>query len=145
MKGAIQPDHIPVNNFELLVLGLPPLTPTEISGLEDELQTVDLPDRTTASGGNRGPTEFEIMLPMHHLLEQAAMEAWLIEGQDPVLPGYKKVGTLIHKSLSGTVLRTYSLVGAYTNKRTLPDLEMENEGEIALVAWNIKVDDMLPI
>ena len=145
MKGAIQPDHIPVNNFELLILGLPPLTPVEISGLEDELQTTDLPDRTTASGGNRGPTEFEIQLPMHHLLEQAAMEAWLIEAQDPVSPTYKKVGTLIHKSISGVVLRTYSLVGAYTNKRTLPDLEMENEGEIALVGWNIKVDDMKPI
>ena len=145
MKGAIQPDHIPINNYELLILGLPPLTPTEISGLEDELQTVDLPDRTTASGGNRGPTEFEIQLPMHHLVEQGAMEAWLIEGQDPVAPTYKKVGTLIHKSNSGAVLRTYSLVGAYTNKRTLPDLEMENEGEMANVGWNIKVDDMLPI
>ncbi len=145
MKGAMQPDHIPVNNFELLILGLPSLTPVEISGLEDELQTVDLPDRTTASGGNRGPTEFEIQLPMHHLVEQAAMEAWLLEGQDPVTPTYKKVGTLIHKSLSGAVLRTYSLVGAYTNKRTLPDLEMVNEGEIALVGWNIKMDDMLPI
>lgn len=145
MKGAIQSDHIAINNYELLILGLPPLTPVEISGLEDELQTVDLPDRTTASGGNRGPTEFEIQLPMHHLVEQAAMEAWLLEGQDPVVPTYKKIGTLIHKSLSGAVLRTYSLTGAYTNKRTLPDLEMENEGDIALVGWNIKVDDMLPI
>jgi len=145
MKGAIQADHIPINKYELLIVGLPPLTPTEISGLEDELQTTDLPDRTTASGGNRGPNEFTIMLPMHHLTEQGAMEAWFIESQDPVQPSYKKVGTLIHKSISGATLRTYSLVGAYPSKRVLPDLEMENEGELALVEWTIKVDDMEPI
>lgn len=145
MKGAIQPDHIAVNNYELLVLGLPPLTPTEISGIEDELQTVDLPDRTTASGGNRGPGDWTMMLPMHHLVEQGAMEAWLLEAQDPVSPGYKKVATLIHKSISVTVLRTFSLLGLYTYKRTLPDLEMENDGEIALVEWAMKHNDINPV
>ena len=145
MKGAIQADHIPINKYELLVLGMPSLTPTEVSGIEDELQTTELPDRTRASGGNRGPTEFTMMLPMHHLLEQAAMEVWYRESQDPVLPTYKKVGTLIHKSNSGETLRTYSLLKAFPTKRVLPDLEMENEGEIALVEWTISVDDLLPI
>lgn len=145
MKGEILPDHIPVNNYELLVLGLPSLTPTEISGLEDELQTTELPDRTRASGGNRGPGEFTMMLPMHHLVEQAAMEIWFRSAQDPVLPIYKLVGTLIHKSISGTTLRTYSLLGMFPTKRVLPDLEKENEGELALVEWTISVDDILPI
>lgn len=145
MKGEILPDHIPINNFELLVLGLPSLTPTEISGLEDELQTTELPDRTRASGGNRGPSEFTMMLPMHHLVEQAAMEIWFRSAQDPVLPIYKLVGTLVHKSISGTTLRTYSLLGAFPSKRVLPDLEKENEGELALVEWTISVDDILPI
>jgi len=145
MKGDIQADHIAVNNFELLMLGLPSLTPTEISGLEDELQTAEMPDRTRVSGGNRGPTEFTMMIPMHHLLEQGAMELWFRESQDPVLPTYKKVGTLIHRSIGGGTLRTYSLVGAFPSKRGLPDLEMENDGELALVEWTISVDDMLPI
>ena len=50
MKGIIKPDHIPVNNFDLLVAGLIDLTAVEVSGIEDTLQTIDLPDRTRASG-----------------------------------------------------------------------------------------------
>jgi len=144
MKGAIQADHIPVNKYVLLVLGLPTLTPTEIGGLEDELQTTELPDRTRASGGNRGPSEFTIMLPMHHTVEQAAMEVWFRESQDPVSPTYKKVATLIHQSISGNASRTYSIVNAFPTKRVLPDLEMENEGELAAVEWTISVDDIVP-
>lgn len=145
MKGAMKPDHMPVNKYQLLILGLPPLTPTKISGLEDELQTTELPDRTRASGGNRGPSEFTITLPMHHTVEQAAMEIWYKESQDPVLPSYKKIGTLIHKSISGAGLRTFSLLAAFPTKRKLPDLEMENEGEMAAVEWTISVDDILPV
>lgn len=145
MKGALKPDHIPVNKYTLLILGLPTLTPVEISGLEDELQTTELPDRTRASGGNRGPANFTIKLPMHHLVEAAAMELWFREAQDPVLPTYKKLATLIHKSISGNTVRTFSLVGMFPTKRTLPDLEMANEGEMATVDWDISVDDILPI
>jgi len=145
MKGTIKPDHIPVNKYKLLVLGLPEITATEISGLEDELQTTELPDRTVASGGNRGPTEFTIMVPMHHTVEQAAMEVWFRESQDPVLPTYKKAGTIIHYSISGQVDRTYSLIGVFPSKRATPDLEMANEGEMAAVEWTLKVDDVLPL
>lgn len=145
MKGAIKPDHIPVNKYQLLFIGLPQLTPVEISGLEDELQTTELPDRTRASGGNRGPSEFTIKLPMHHLVEQAAMELWFLSSQDPVSIAYKKAGTLIHQSISGITLKTYSLIGSFPSKRVLPDLEMKNEGEAALVEWTISVDDVLPI
>lgn len=145
MKGAINQDHIPVNKYQLIILGLPPLTPTEISGMEDELQTTDLPDRTRASGGNRGPTEFTMMIPMHHTVERLACEAWYQEGQEPVVPSYKKAGTLIMKSLSGQNAVTHSLVGAFISKRTLPDLEMENDGEMAVVEYTVSVDDVLPL
>lgn len=145
MKQVLLPDHIAVNNYELLVLGLPPLTPVEISGIEDELEKTTLPDRTVASGGNRGVGDWTMMLPMHHLVEQAAMEAWFLESQDPVVPTYKKVATLIHKSLSGAVLRTYSLTGLFPYKRTLPDLEMENEGELANVEWAMCHDTINPV
>lgn len=145
MKGAIQPNHMSTNKYQLLVLGLPPLTPTEVSGIEDELETTTLPDRTVASGGNRGASEMEISLPMHHLVEQAAMEVWFKESQDPVLPSYKKVATLIHKSISGAVLKTYSLIAVFPKKRVLPDLEMQNEGELAVVKWTLSIDDILPV
>ncbi len=142
MKGAIEPNHIPVNNYELLIIGLPSFTAVEISGLEDELQTVELPDRTVASGGNRGPSEFTMMLPMHHTAEQLAAEAWYQEAQDPVLPTYKKIGTLVLKAITGEVARVYALTGAFIKKRTTPDLELNNDGEQANVEWTVSVDDI---
>ena len=145
MKGAIQPDHIKVNKYELIVLGLPPLVFTAISGIEDELQTTDLPDQTTASGGNKLPFEFTADLPAHHLVQQAAMEAWFIQGQDPISPTYKKIASLVLKSGSGLVFRSFTLMGVYVSKRGTPDLEMENEGELAVITWTLKGDDMFPI
>jgi len=145
MKGAINPDHIGVNKYELIVIGLPPLTFTAIGGIEDELQTVDMPDRTTASGGNKGPVEFTADLPAHHIVQQAAMETWFVEGQDPVSPTYKKIASLVLKSGSGNILRSYSLMGLYVSKRGTPDLEMANEGELAIITWTLKGDEMLPI
>ena len=145
MKGKIKPDHMPVNKYELVVIGLPPITPVTVSGIEDELQTVDLPDRTKASGGNRNPSEVVITLPMHHLAEQAAMELWYAESQDPVSPTYKKIGTLIYKSLSGQSFKSYTLDGVFPSKRALPEGDMANEGEQANVEWTLQVDNVLPI
>lgn len=145
MKGQIKPDHIPVNKYQLTIIGLPPLTPIEISGMEDELETTDLPDRTTASGGNRGPSEFTMMIPAHHLVEVAACEVWYKEAQEPVSPGYKKPGILAMKSLSGKAARRRTLVGAYISKRADPDLELANEGEMAAIEYTVKVDDIIPL
>jgi hypothetical protein len=145
MKGEIQADHIPVNKYTVQALGLIPLTATNVSGIEDELQTTELPDRTVASGGNRGPTEFELTMPMHHEGEQAAMEIWFRESQDPVLPTYKKPVTLTHNSISGARSRSYTLLGVFPKKRTLPDLEKANEGEMASVVWTMSADDVVPL
>ena len=145
MKGAIRPDHIPVNKYQLLVLGLPPLTITELSGIEDTLQTATMPDRTVASGGNREASESTAMTPMHHKAEQLIWEAWYRESQDPVLPTYKKTATLVHQSISGAVVQAYQLVGVFPKKRKLPDLEMQNEGELSQVEWTLSIDDIVPL
>jgi len=145
MKGAILGDHIPLNKYQLIVLGMPELIFTEISGLEEELETVDLPDRTVASGGQTKTLEFTATLPAHHLIMQAAMELWFVEGRDPVASTYKKTATLILKSISGSTFRTYSLIGLFVCKRATPDLEMANEGEMATIEWTFKADQMLPI
>lgn len=145
MKGTIQADHMPTNRYALTFLNFVTLTPTEISGLEDELETVELPDRTRASGGNRGPSEFTIMIPMHHTVEVVAMELWFVQSQDPVAPDYKKVGTLTHKSLTDATGRAYTLSGVFVTKRKLPDLEMAGEGEMATCEYTLSVDDILPI
>ena len=146
MRGQIKADHIPLNKFTLLMGGLPvALTPTKISGIEEELETTDLPDRTRASGGNTKPTEFTMEIPMHHLVEQAAMEQWFRQAQDPVLPTYKLFGTLIHSPISGGLPRTFTLNGVFPTKRKLPDLDMSNEGEMAVVEWTCSCDQLLPI
>jgi hypothetical protein len=145
MKGDINPDHIPVNKYQLLILGLPVLTCTKVGGLEDELATTELPDKTKASGGQHNPGEFDIEIPEHHTLEQAAMELWFIESSDPVAPTYKKVGTLISTSISGNIAVSKSLIGLFPTKRATADREMENEGEMAVVVWTLSFDQIMPL
>lgn len=145
MKAVIQPDHIPLNKFQLLVLGLPTFTFTALAGLEEELDVVDLPDRTVASGGRTQPQEFTVMLPTHHITEQAAMELWFQESQDPVLPTYKKPATLLLPSISGQIVRSYSLIDVFPSKRTLPDVDFDNDGELSQIEWTLRASDMLPI
>jgi len=145
MKGVIETDHIPSNNWQLIVPTAPPLIITEQSGIKDELETTDLPDRTRASGGNRKATEFDITMPAHHAVEQAFMELWFRESQDPVSPGYKKVATLVQFGISGTVKRTWSLTGVFPTARELGDQEMNNEGEMMTVKWSMSADDIEPI
>lgn len=145
MKGSIEPDHVPINNYELIIVGLPRIFFSTISGIEEELQVINLPDRTQASGGNTLPGEFTATQLIHHETELAALEIWFKEGQDPVTLTYKKIATLIHKSISGTNKARYSLVGLFISKRKLPDLEKANDGEAAMIEWTFKFDDILPL
>jgi hypothetical protein len=145
MKGVLQPDHIPVNKYELQVIGMPSLVFTEISGLEEELDTATLPDRTVVTGGASKAVEFTVKQPAHHTVEVAAMEAWYTEAKDPVTPTYKKNATLIMKSGTGQILRTFSLIGTFPKKRKTPDLDMSNEGEMAAYEWTMSCDEPLPI
>ena len=144
MQGLIQPNHIPVNNFLLQVIGLPSITFTQVDGLEEELEVVQLPDRTKASGGNTLPIEFSAQVPAHHDTEVLALEAWYKEGQDPVSPTYKKVGLLIMKDQGGNTKRTYTLTGMFPMKRATPELDIENAGDIAMHTWTFSVDDVQP-
>lgn len=145
MKGSIQPGHIPVNKYQLLFVGLPQLTPITVSGIEEELAMIDLPDRTKASGGNTGSSEMTIAIPAHHTTEIAAMELWFSEGQDPVSPTYKKPGSLLMESgsLIGATRRA-QLMGTWVTKRKMPDLEMANDGEMAVYEYTLSIDQVLP-
>jgi hypothetical protein len=145
MLGDIKPDQILTNKYQFLVLGLPPLTCVEISGLEVELVTTEMPDRTIISGGQKTATEFTVMIPEHHMVEQAALQMWLTEATDPVLPTYKKIATLLSMSISGNTVVSHSLVGIFPKKFALPDKEMMNDGDLALVEWTFSVDQVLPL
>jgi hypothetical protein len=146
LKGLIQPGHIPVNKYQLIFPGVPPLTVTKLGGLEEELETVEQPDRTVHSNGQTKPTELTIELMMHHTVEQAAMELWYAISKDPVLPGYKKDGTLIHLSVSTVGLPVvYAVIGCFPKMRKTPEMDMSNESDAAIVEWTLSVDDVAPI
>ncbi len=141
IKGTILPDYLPVNKFQLIVTGLPvPMTLMNLSGIEDELDVAELPDRTNGSGGRKKQIEFEIGIPAHHKLEIAQMEAWYVECQDPVLPTHKKVGTVVINSQSNLSVGFITLVGLFISKRAMPDLELDNDGEQTVITYTLKAD-----
>jgi len=140
LKGAVLPNHIPVNNYELQVAGLPAILFTELSGLEEETEAVDMPDRTQVSGGNSKPVEFTGMSFEHHTVELAALEAWRREAIGNVTATYKKVGTLIKRGIDGNVITTRTLIGLWVKKRKDADLDLANEGEPAMVEWTFSTD-----
>lgn len=143
LKFAIQPDHIPVNNYALIVNGLQPITFVSVGALEKELDTVDLPDRTTASTGRTKAGETEVSVPAHHTVEVAQMEQWFTEGKDPIDPNYKKVATLTMISGTRQINKVFTLVQCYVSKGGTPDLEMNDDGEMAVMKYTIKWDDIL--
>lgn len=145
LKATIKPDPIPVNKFALAVVGIVPILFSKVSGIEEEIDVISLPDRTRHPGGNTQPFEFTGMCPLHHTAEHTALEVWYNEGKDPVSSTAKKPVTLTMTSGTGGIVRTYSLLGVWISKRKLPDLDMDNEDEGAFVEWTFQVDQMLPI
>ena len=145
LKGLINPDHIPVNKYELSVIGLPTIQFTSISGMEIDVAVIELPDRTKATGGQLGTTQLVVQVPMHHVGQIAAMEVWFQESQDPVTITYKKAATLTHFSGSGDISKNYSMLGVWVSKRKLPDLAFDNSGDMAVGEYTIEVDTVLPL
>lgn len=145
MKGSVKPNHAPVNNFELLIVGLPPILFTKVGGIEQEIEAVDMPDRTQVSGGNVKGVEFPVEMFEHHVVERAAMDIWFEEAKDNVTPTYKKVGTLIKKGIDGSIVSTQTLIGLWIKKRKTSDLDLANEGEPAMVEYTMWADDVLPV
>lgn len=146
LKGIIREGHIPVNKYLLSFPGMPPLTVTKLGGLEEELETAEMPDRTIQSNGQTKATELTIELPMHHTSEIAAMEIWYVSSKDPVLPGYKKDGTLTHLSVSAVGSPVvYALSGAFPKMRKTPEMDMANDSDAAVIEYTLSVDDVQPI
>jgi len=144
-KASLAPDHIPVSKYDLLVVGIPiPLPFTAISGIEEEIENVELPDRTTATGGRSRPVEFTVTLPMHEDAAYLAMEEWYLEGKDRVAPTYKRPATLLVHHLSNPVPRSFLLIGCWCSRRGLPELAADNDGEMATVEYTIRADSISP-
>lgn len=148
MKAVILEDHIPLNKFILSVDGIDiDFTFTTLSGIEEELDVAEMPDRTVASGGRTKTVEFSAMLPLHHVSEQTAMEEWYNQthgtGRNPTVDlAYKRAGTLRLSSISGDIQSTWLLDELFPSKRALPDFEMDNDGEMAQVEWTFRASDI---
>ena len=143
MKFSIRDDHIPVNKYRMDVAGIIPITFTTIGSFDIERDTVDLPDRTKASGGRSKAGEVEVKVPMHHYDQVAAMDAWFAEGLDPVSPTYKKVATMTLLSLTSLGQRSSTVIGANVSKKADPDKEMNDDGNMAEMAYTICWDDVI--
>lgn len=147
MKANLNEDHIPINRFQMLVIGTiaPFFTVISLSGIQEELETLEMPDRTWVSMGRTGPVEFSMSIPMHHRDEQGAMELWFQESKDPILPTYKKPAVLTHTSISGGNTVSYVFTDLFPYKRELPSLELGADGEMAVITWHLKASVVIPL
>ena len=71
------------------------------------------------------------------------MESWFAQAE-AMTPGYRKAASLVMQSGSGQIIKTYTLMNLFPTKRATPDLDMGNEGELALLTWTFKGDTALP-
>ena len=141
LKGLIQPDHMPIKKFRMKPLGLLDIVVITMSGLEKELETTALPDRTEQSSGNTKAGEFTMTTALHHEAEMAALNLWFKAGQDPVLPGNKLPCTFSITSISGDASRDVAMVGVRIKKKKYPDVDMNDEGTLAVCEWTLGYDD----
>lgn len=143
LKGKIASGHIPKNKFQLQIVGLPAITFTSVGSLEEEIEKIDLPDRTAASGGQKKPITTSVKVPSHHTIQILAMEDWFKQGQDPVAPTYKKAGILTQSTIhAATPKRTYHLAGVWVTKRTTPELTLADEGAESEVEFQLSIDEI---
>jgi len=145
IKQVLQENRIPVNRYQLIIqpFNVPEVTLVSISGLEEELDAPELPDRTVRSGGRSKPVEFDIMQPTHHDLEVAAMETWYTQCK-LALPGYLRLGMLTLFDEAGLLpRRRRTLPNIWLKKRAESDLEMENEGEMHVITWTCQTDQVI--
>jgi hypothetical protein len=156
LKGTIPVNHFPENLYKILITGVPAypgfLVPIKVSDIEEELEVVMLPDRTYEPGGQTKPGKLTITIPLHDSIAQGYMETWYYHSQQPVNPTYKKAMTIINRGImdgSGfgllTSQRTMGYTGCFPNKFRASALDMEGEGKMVVVDWEICFDDRTPL
>jgi hypothetical protein len=145
IKNVIQVNRYPVNKYSLVVQpGVGQILLVSISGLEEELDAPELPDRTVRSGGRSKPIEFDGVQPMHHTQEVLVMETWWGLCKLSLL-GYLKLASLIHFDESGLIpTRKFTLPNIWVSKRAHTDQELENDGDMNTITWTFKADQILP-
>lgn len=141
-KGKVQANPIAQHSYQFLVVGMPPLVVTKVGSLEDEIETITLPDRTRHPGGEKPPTEIVITVPSHHTVEQLALELWWEECQHPISPNAKKTGTLVRYRGDGSIGRKFLCTGAFPMKHARGEGDMENADGYVAEDWTLSIDDV---
>jgi len=149
-QNKIHVNHIPRNRYELMFLAMTPITFYSISPIDEELEIVDLPDNTSASGGYTKPFEFKVRVPLHHDSDVLQMDTWWSLCQDPVMPTYKRDGTLLSHRLRKSVVagqevdlpRVHVISGAFIRRRRLSGHAMANRGDMAFVEYTLRCDNI---
>jgi hypothetical protein len=142
MKSVIDASHVPLTNYKLLVGGVD-ITITNMSEIEEVLETIVLPDRSIDSAGRTTPVEFTITVPMHHTVDIVFMETWYAEGQDPILPTYKKPAALTYETIEGSISTLWIFYDLFVTKRTLPGGSMNSSGEMAEITYTMSASDII--
>ena len=143
LKRTIRADHMPVNNYRLNVTNMIPIVFISVEGLDEELETVDLPDRTARSGGNTKAGSFTAKIMLHHTNEVAALERWYKDSQHPVKPDYLKNATLTFWSLTDQKSKTYALTDVFPHKRAISNADMNDEGKPAEATWTFRFTEVI--
>jgi len=143
-KGELSAGYIPNNKFLLSVagLGVSSLVIIEVSGIEQELETVELPDKTVATSGRAGIVEFTIKVPAHESNSIASLNGWFMSCRGSVSTDYKKDGTLALQNTYGETVSSWSISGMFPMKRTLPEMNAAGAGDLSMSEWAFKADDV---
>ena len=142
IKGTIQTDVFPTSKYVLIIGGMMPLTILSIGALEEELETIELPDRTRVSNGNTKPLSFDVVTPAHHLEEQIQWEEWWSECKNPVSSLAYRIGTMAQLSASESVFRTSSMSGLFIMKKSASELDMANDSDFSKITWTLSANDV---
>ena len=143
-KGSLSVGYIPNNKFTLSIpeLGVGDLKIIEVSGIEQELETVELPDKTVATSGRAGIVEFTIKIPAHEDGAIAALDRWFMQCRGTVATDYKKDGTLALQNTYGDAVSSWAISGMFPMKRTLPEMNAAGAGDLSMSEWAFKADDV---
>jgi hypothetical protein len=141
LKGIIPKDIIAANKFTLAADNDEILI-TAITGAEETIETVELPDKTSASAGRTEMSEVTIKIPAHVDESVNFMNIWFQACKDPVQPGAYKTCVVTAESSSGGTVRTYTYVGVFLKGRKTPDHALEDGATMTEIEYTASIDEV---
>ena len=141
LEGIIPLDVISAADFEFRVNGLE-LIVLERSGLEQEIDQIELPDGRIVSGQKVKAQEMTIMVAAHMTREVTFFDQWMEQARGPRVPrtAYRTV-TIVGKSNTKTRRNREILRQCWVCKRSNPDLNLDTGStEMTKIEYTLKVN-----